>query len=76
MAKLIPCRDLDHAPDHYPSCTLKTVQGTDIKYFQRPSQDYDITRDVQFCGKSRGRINSILDCYDGSMSCYNNGVKA
>ena len=74
MEKLIPCSDLDHNPGRYPSCTLKTVPGTDIQYFQRPPQDYDITRDVQFCGKGRGRINSILNCYDGSMHCYN-GVK-
>jgi len=73
---LIPCKNLDHNEDHYPSCELKTgaPHFPDVKYFERPSLYEGCPEKVQFCGQGRGRINAIFDCYDGSMHCYEKEV--
>lgn len=68
--KLIPCKHIDHNPENYPSCELKTDDDyPSLKYFKRTLITEGDPVNVQFCGKGRGRINSILDCY-GDMHCY------
>lgn len=71
--KLIPCKHLDHDQTRYPGCELIAINefGNEIKYFKRDSVvNKGLPINVQFC-KKRGRINNILDCYDGcSKSCY------
>ena len=71
---LIPCKNLDHNPENYPSCELKTCAPhfPEVKYFKRESMYEGCPTQVQFCGKGRGRINSIFDCYEapGPCSCY------
>ena len=74
MSELIPCKHLDHDIESYPSCELKTCAPhfPDVKYWQRNARiaGEGNPLNVQFCGQGRGRINSIFDCYDGSLSCY------
>lgn len=69
---LIPCRHLDHNAENYPSCELvESIDFPGVKWFRRTKEiGKGIPVDVQFCGKSRGRINSIFDCYEGCLSCY------
>jgi len=70
--KLIPCKHLDHNPDNYPSCELKTAEPhcPGVKFFERKEAPAGAPTRVQFCGAGRGRINAVFDCYDGSMHCY------
>jgi hypothetical protein len=68
---LIPCKHLDHNPDNYPSCELKTCEPMmpEIKYFERKSTYEGCPTKVQFCGQGRGRINAVFDCYEGPGPC-------
>jgi hypothetical protein len=72
MSNLIPCKHLDHNPENYPSCELKTCELIPhVKFFERKPIHEGAATQVQFCGQGRGRINSIFDCYEScSMSCY------
>lgn len=71
---LKPCKYLDHTNRYAGTCTLCTIQHPDciIKYWHRNTVPYiGAPENVQFCGESRGRINSILDCYTpDEMACY------
>lgn len=84
--RLTPCKHLDYAPDKYgPDITLEQVpnmtcaDGSPVKFWRRGrtwTDNGDGARNpecVQFCGKGRGRINAIFDCYDGSLPCYEPG---
>lgn len=71
-----PCRHLDHSGD-YPGCTLRTAapQFPDVLYWERGDalcEGGKLPRNVQFCGKGRGRTNAIFDCYEapGPANCY------
>ena len=74
---LIPCKHLDHNPENYPSCELKTCEPhfPDVKYFERNVPYEGAATKVQFCGQGRGRINSVFECYEGCMSCYEPKIK-
>ena len=70
-----PCKHLDHEEGKYTNCELKTLKGFPciVKYWERGEvwTEGGNPRDVQFCGKGRGRINSIFACYNpGEMGCY------
>lgn len=71
---LKPCRWLDYDEKKYGTqCTLRTCAPhfPEVRYWFREVVPYDdAPRKVQFCGQGRGRINSIFDCYDGSLPCY------
>jgi hypothetical protein len=76
-----PCKHLDYekgkyGPDielcdcapHYPEVRFwrRGERWTNNGQGQPPNPSA-----VQFCGKGRGRINAIFDCYqDGFMPCY------
>jgi hypothetical protein len=64
-----PCKHLDY-DGNYPTCALVTLPEG-VRYWRRPLFYEGQKQDVQFC-KLRGRINSILDCYEppGPLSCY------
>jgi|LGOV01.1.fsa_nt_gb hypothetical protein len=70
MSNLQPCKHLDHDPEHYPSCELRTIMygQSEVKYWERKSFYEGQPTKVQFC-KKRGRVNEILACY-GEMNCY------
>lgn len=59
-----PCRHLNHDPDAFPSCVLKTDPNhPQVRYWKRQALPYpEAPRDVQFC-RLRGRINNRYDCY-------------
>lgn len=75
-----PCKHLDHNPENYPSCEFVTLTDFSclVSFFQRTDYlpggplHYDgAPVKVQFCGKGKGRINGIFQCYNpGEMSCY------
>ena len=70
-----PCKYLDFDESKYaPGCTLLTIEGLscEVKHWHRNNVPYDdAPRNVQFCGKGRGRINGIFQCYNaGEMPCY------
>ena len=72
--KLIGCIHLDYDEEKYSGCTLRDCASKglpEVKYFERPSTYEGCPTNVQFCGKGKGRINSILDCYkEGALPCY------
>jgi hypothetical protein len=74
------CKYLDHDESHYPRCKLITLDD-DVKYWDRFEGGFVTQTDldrfpqtatkVQFCGKGKGRINGIFQCYNpAEMSCY------
>jgi hypothetical protein len=73
-----PCKHLDYST-HYEDCRIKEISGFEcpVKYWERgprwtggPGQENN-PKNVQFCGKGRGRLNGIFQCYNpGEMSCY------
>ena len=69
-----PCKHLDHNKEHYPTCELVTLHSMTIPvhHWKRLEVPYEgAPVNVQFCGKGRGRINGIFQCYnEGEMSCY------
>ncbi len=70
-----PCKYLDHSDTYAQTCKLVTITraGLTVTYWERQCLPYpEAPRDVQFCGQGRGRINSILACYEapGPMRCY------
>ena len=76
-----PCKHLDYDEKHYPRCKIVELKGDlpcRVRYWERGPiwtegpQNEGNPKNVQFCGKGRGRINSILDCYEPSdeMPCY------
>jgi hypothetical protein len=77
MMSLIACKHLDHNAENYPTCELiEPEQFPGVKYFKRLNPGEGNPVNVQFCGKGRGRINSIFDCYDGCLSCYESAIAA
>lgn len=68
------CKHLDYDQDRYPSCELQTLGPPyeHVKFWKRDEFYPGCPTRVQFCAKGRGRINSILDCYEapGPMGCY------
>jgi hypothetical protein len=78
--KMIPCKHLDYDETKYTQdiqlCHLPPPD-TQVLFWHRgktwtdngPGQPPNPCN-VQFCGAGRGRINSILACYLGEMSCY------
>ncbi len=72
MSELIPCRHLDYNEEKHPNCELKTCEPhfPNVKYFEREVLFEGAPTKVQFCGKGKGRINSVFECYEGCMSCY------
>jgi hypothetical protein len=77
MDKLLcPCIHLDFDEGNYPSCELRNLgpELPGIKFWYR---DKNIAGEgaplsVQFC-KLRGRINSILECYENGCLDYVRG---
>lgn len=69
-----PCKHLDHNEATYgETCELKSIDGMScpVKYWKRKLVPYEgAPVNVQFCGKGRGRINGIFDCYNGELPCY------
>ncbi len=66
--ELVPCRNLEYEGEFH-GCELKSMHG--VKYWFRKNADAQgLPSRVQFC-KLRGRVNSVLDCYEkGFMHCY------
>lgn len=81
MSNLKPCKHLDYEEGKYgPDIELKRLGPPyeHVRFWKRgelwtnngPDHDRN-PANVQFCGQGRGRINSILNCYDGAQgSCY------
>lgn len=70
-----PCKHLDHDASHYDdSVVLREATGFScpVKFFYRLDvPNPEAPRNVQFCGKGRGRINGVFQCYNpGELSCY------
>ena len=75
---MIPCKHLDYSTN-YSNCTIETCAPDypEVRYWRRgevwtdngPGQPRNPEK-VQFCGQGRGRINSIIQCYNGEMHCY------
>ena len=68
-----PCKHLDHSDKYAETCKLQTIErfSETVKYWERQHLPYEgAPRDVHFCGQGRGRINGIVQCYNGEMSCY------
>lgn len=69
-----PCKHLDHSDKYNATCELVTIEtlSVPVKYWRRNIVPYQgAPVNVQFCGKGRGRINGIFQCYNpGEMSCY------
>ena len=75
-----PCKHLDYNTQ-YIDCKIIKVPGYHcVRYWERgptwtegPLNEGNPVA-VQFCGKGRGRINGIFQCYSKSgMSCYEPG---
>jgi len=69
MSHFKPCKYLDYDEKKYPSCDLRDL-GPEcplIRFWFRRGQDQNIN--VQFC-KLKGRINSVLDCYEPGCLDY------
>jgi len=80
MNKPIPCKHLDYTTAYGPDIELRTCAPDfpEVRYWFRgarwtdngPGQKANPSA-VQFCGKGRGRINGIFQCYlPGEMPCY------
>lgn len=80
MSELKPCKHLDYSDSYGPDIELETLAPHYplVRYWRRggrwtnngPGQKPN-PADVQFCGKGRGRINGIFQCYQaGEMYCY------
>ena len=73
-ANLVPCKHLDYDGD-YTDCTVETAAPhyPHVRFWRRGplwTGSGEPVR-VQFCGAGRGRINSVLACYQpGEMPCY------
>lgn len=70
-----PCKHLDFDKEKYGgSCDLVQIDGfsVPVQHWKRRVVPYDgAPVNVQFCGKGRGRINGIFQCYnEGEMTCY------
>jgi len=73
-----PCKHLDYETK-YTDCKIVELEGFDcpVRYWERgpiwtegPGNEGN-PKKVQFCGKGRGRINGIFQCYSQSgMGCY------
>lgn len=75
-----PCKHLDYDEAKFGEhCTLRELPGTGIRYWERRHDllPEGAAQNVQFCGQGRGRINSIVDCYNpDEMPCYEaEGIK-
>ena len=81
-----PCKHLNYDLGKYGGADLVTEKedprlagfSCPVRYWRRhgvwvdngPGQPRN-AQNVQFCGRGRGRINGIFDCYNpGEMSCY------
>jgi len=69
-----PCKHLDYTEGKYRDCTIQHASGIPgVRYWLRGETWTNGGRNpdkVQFCGQGRGRINGVLACYNGEMSCY------
>jgi len=69
-----PCKHLDYDRSKYePGCELRELHGLPgVRYWHRLNVFPGDPVKVQFCGKGRGRINAVLDCYEppGPVGCY------
>ena len=73
------CKHLDYTKGKYTDCKIIELSGfaCPVRYWKRgatwtegPGNGGNPVK-VQFCGKGRGRINGIFDCYNpGEMPCY------
>lgn len=68
-----PCKHLDYDGE-YTDCTIESYAPhyPEIRYWRRGATWLHYPgapEKVQFC-KLRGRINSVLGCYNGEMGCY------
>jgi hypothetical protein len=72
MSEFIPCKHLDHQKSNYPSCELVENDQflPEITYWKRKPMYDGAAEKVQFCGKGKGRINNIFECYDTCTSCH------
>jgi hypothetical protein len=74
-----PCKHLNYDVASFPNCELKRDTNTGVQWWDRSqlvgadelARFPETKVRVQFCRK-RGRINSIVDCYEdpGPMGCY------
>ena len=73
------CKYLDYSEGKYTDCKIIEVPGFScrVRYWERGASwtegegNEGNPEKVQFCGKGRGRINSIFQCYNkGEMPCY------
>lgn len=76
-----PCKHLDYREGEYgPDIELRTLAPDYpmVRYWHRGERwtnngpgERPNPADVQFCGKGRGRINGIFQCYmAGERGCY------
>lgn len=78
-----PCKHLDYDGE-YMDCKIIEISGFPcrMRYWERgpvwtegPGNEGN-PKDVQFCGKGRGRINSVFACYNpGEMNCHEIALK-
>ena len=77
--KMKPCKHLDYSTEYGPDIELRTCapHHPHVRYWHRGKRLTDNgpgeppnPADVQFCGAGRGRINGIVQCYNGELSCY------
>jgi len=75
---MAPCKHLDYDGD-YTDCKIIEISGFScrVRYWERGPRwtegpgNEDNPLKVQFCGKGRGRINGVFQCYNpGEMHCY------
>lgn len=72
------CKHLDYRDGQYNDCTIEEISGfpCPVRYWKRGAiwtegkGNEGNPQKVQFCGKGRGRINGIFQCYNGEMHCY------
>lgn len=70
-----PCKHLDFTEGKFTDCEIKTCEPhfPNVRYWRR-GETWTAggnPENVQFCGKGKGRINGIFQCYNpGEMGCY------
>lgn len=67
----IGCKHLNYDESKYPTCEIVIIEPEGWKYWKRVSTYEGCPTQVQFCDKSRVRINGVFQCINpGEMHCF------